>query len=319
MLVAMRTSLPDSGKRSGAYFNDAIDRLNYVIVPSVLTSYVLFISAHMFGFVGDEPVRCFAGPELSKSENAFAVGGCSHEQLADYLWVPATLILQAVFFCLPYFLWISWRTHSGIDFKAFFTQAVRLRKMPPSDSQRTHASEAIAKHVSEALIETPNLPFGRDLGFYATGLYAFVKLLYFLNVYMQFVALNTFLGQDSPVFPTFTFCEFPVLRLGGYHHYTLHCHLPINDYNTKFYHFLWWGFLPVAFFNATSLMYYLIIFLAPWTCERAVRHLLKDTRHRALVNDEDEKSRKLIRTFAECGFRRDGALLFWFIEGEYAA
>lgn len=80
-----------------------------------------------------------------------------------------------------------------------------------------------------------------------------------------------------------------------------------------------WGFLPVAFFNATSLMYYLIIFLAPWTCERAVRHLLKDTRHRALVNDEDEKSRKLIRTFAECGFRRDGALLFWFIEGEYAA
>lgn len=67
--------------------------------------------------------------------------------------------------------------------------------MPPSDSQRTHASEAIAKHVSEALIETPNLPFGRDLGFYATGLYAFVKLLYFLNVYMQFVALNTFLGQ----------------------------------------------------------------------------------------------------------------------------
>jgi hypothetical protein len=76
-----------------------------------------------------------------------------------------------------------------------------------------------------------------------------------------------------------------------------------------------WGFLAVGFFTLVNFLYYLITFLLPWNCERSTRHLLKDKRHRALVYASDKSSRRLVRHFAEQGLRRDGVLLFWFIEG----
>ncbi|KAH7703732.1 hypothetical protein AAVH_29094, partial [Aphelenchoides avenae] len=50
-----------------------------------------------------------------------------------------------------------------------------------------------------------------------------------------------------------------------------------------------------------NFLYYLITFLLPWNCERSVRHLLKEKRHRALVYASDKGSRRLVRQFADDG------------------
>ncbi|KAH7711559.1 innexin unc-9 [Aphelenchoides avenae] len=175
--------------RPAVYFNVAIDRLNWYVVPAVLLFCIAVISANVFGFTGGEHIRCL----------------------------------------------------------------------------RAGVSEMLAKKVFEALIEPPNRGhlfgwlFGRRLGFYVAALYTPIKRLYLLNVGVQFLALNAFIGhsyafwgidvlrslligenwQDSPVFPRLTLCDVSIRRLGDTPRYTLQCHLRINTYNEKFYLFIW--------------------------------------------------------------------------------
>lgn len=90
----------------------------------------------------------------------------------------------------------------GIDYRAFITEAIRLRELPLSDPQRAGVSETLAKKMFEALIEPPNRGrlfgwlFGRRVGFYVAVLYTSIKLLYLLNVAAQFLALNAFIGHS---------------------------------------------------------------------------------------------------------------------------
>lgn len=72
-----------------------------------------------------------------------------------------------------------------------------------SDERKEEVGK-LANFVEESLeIGAPHahyhflcLNFGRSLGSYVSTLYIFVKLLYVVNIFTQFVILNNFLGTD---------------------------------------------------------------------------------------------------------------------------
>lgn len=70
----------------------------------------------------------------------------------------------------------------------------------------------------------------------------------------------------------------------------------------------------VAVVTFVNFAYYFIVFSMPWNCERSIRHLLKDVRHRRVLESECGRDVDLVCRFANQGMCNDGVLLFWFIE-----
>ncbi|KAL3093263.1 hypothetical protein niasHS_005158 [Heterodera schachtii] len=264
-------------------------------------------------------------------------------QLGYYHWVPIMLFLQAMLFYLPNWLWNHLNQQSGIEFTKFIEEATKLKGMPLAPiEERQEQINQLREKLSEAVLNRDpyrrivGCRFGQSMGAYVSLLYVCIKILYLGNVAMQFFVLNSFIGrnyqlwgyevlkalfngqnwQDSPIFPRLTLCDVPIRRLGDTPRYTLQCHLRINTYNEKIYLFIWWGFGLVALLTAINFVYYLfVLLLFPWTHESSVRHLLKQDKYREIVYSNKHRERRLIRRFAEHALRKDGILLFWFIEG----
>uniref|UniRef100_A0A183BIG6 Innexin n=1 Tax=Globodera pallida TaxID=36090 RepID=A0A183BIG6_GLOPA len=264
-------------------------------------------------------------------------------QLGYYHWVPIMLFLQAMLFYTPNWLWNHLNQQSGIEYTKFIEEATKLKSMgfAPIDERQEQISQLRDK-LSEAVLNRDpyrrivGCRFGQSMGAYVSLLYICIKALYLINVATQFGVLNAFIGrdyrlwgfevvkalingenwQDSPIFPRLTLCDVPIRRLGDTPRYTLQCHLRINTYNEKIYLFIWWGFGAVALLTLVNFFYYFIVLLLlPCTQENSVRHLLKQDKHREIVYSESHHHRRLIRRFAEHALRKDGVLLFWFIEG----
>jgi hypothetical protein len=131
-------------------------------------------------------------------------------------------------FFLPNWIWKTLHQQSGIDLGTAIEDARKLRAM--SSSARHEEMTKLSTYVTECLEMNCRRPtprrvlcfrLGRSLGSYVSMLYLFIKLLYLLNVFGQFVLLNNFIGRgytmwgwtaltslwsgegwtDSPVFP----------------------------------------------------------------------------------------------------------------------
>lgn len=116
----------------------------------------------------------------------------------------------------------------GVDLETAISDARKLRSMTSNDRQQE--IEKLSKYVVECLEINSRRPtprrviffrLGRTLGSYVSMLYLFTKLLYLVNVFGQFLLLNSFIGRgynlwgwnalsslwtghewtDSPVFP----------------------------------------------------------------------------------------------------------------------
>lgn len=82
--------------------------------------------------------------------------------------------------------------------------------------KRKESVSVVAAHIHDALDTQRKLSsssrflgmllYGKHYGSYVTGLYLFVKLLYFIQVICQFLILNSFLGTN------YTFWGFEILR-----------------------------------------------------------------------------------------------------------
>uniref|UniRef100_A0A914IE22 Innexin n=1 Tax=Globodera rostochiensis TaxID=31243 RepID=A0A914IE22_GLORO len=347
----MGKTLWDWIKKPRARFSDSIDRLNCNIVPSMLLFFVAMISANIFGFGGMEPMRCLRSAELNDEERDYALDYCTSKEPilrgarggdpvveSGSPFAPAWLLPLGANHAVP-----AGDAQSGIEYTKFIEEATKLKSMgfAPIDERQEQISQLRDK-LSEAILNRDpyrrivGCRFGQSMGAYVSLLYICIKALYLINVATQFGVLNAFIGrdyrlwgfevlkalingenwQDSPIFPRLTLCDVPIRRLGDTPRYTLQCHLRINTYNEKIYLFIWWGFGAVALLTLVNFFYYLIVLLLlPCTQENSVRHLLKQDKHREIVYSESHHHRRLIRRFAEHALRKDGVLLFWFIEG----
>uniref|UniRef100_A0A915E9N7 Innexin n=1 Tax=Ditylenchus dipsaci TaxID=166011 RepID=A0A915E9N7_9BILA len=356
----MGKTLWDWFKRPKTQFSDVIDRLNCSIVPSTLLLFVAIITANLFGYTGGEPMKCLKSHELKDEEQEYALDYCqsknqyyvaqgegipwsnderSRRQLGYYHWVPITLVLQAMLFILPNWLWNAMNQQSGIDLAILIAEAKRLRSLPLTEDERPQLLDELATRIAEGVVDRiprriHGFRFGRTVGCYVSLLYVCIKIMYLVNVAGQFWLMNAFIGQDyhywgisvlkalitgknwqdSPIFPRLTLCDVPIRRMGDTPRYTLQCHLRINTYIEKIYLFIWWGFLIVAVLTLFNCLYYFVVLiLLPCTRERSVRHLLKQNKfHDRLSSKQGSRT---VRRFAKHALRHDGVLLFWFIEG----
>lgn len=157
--------------------------------------------------------------------------------------------------------------------------------------------------------------------------YFIVKVLYILNLVIQFYMLIQIIGQgytlygidtlrhmtnpeytsSSIMFPPNTLCSFYIREFGGNtHRYTVQCVLPMNIFNEKIYVFLWFWLAFIGIYSIWSLV--------RWSWEigtvtriKFLKKYLKMSPDIEFAKTREEK--RCLKEFANSYLRVDGVFL----------
>ncbi|VIO85845.1 Innexin inx-3, putative [Brugia malayi] len=256
-------------------------------------------------------------------------------EIGYYQWVPIMLVLQALMFFIPEWIWKTLNKQSGLDLDTIVKGAKSLRSS--KCNERKKELEKLASFVEECLeFDTPRhqkrffcFNYGYSLGSYVTLLYLLMKSLFLINIFSQFIILNNFLGTshslwgfqmlldlwqgrewlDSGVFPRVTMCDFKVRRLANIHRYSVQCVLMINMFNEKIYLFIWFWFLFVAASTLLNFVYFIYNTILASNRERTARLLLLH-----IKLDDTPMDQAILRRFVHKALRPDGILLLRFVD-----
>ena len=173
---------------------------------------------------------------------------------------------------------------------------------------------------------------GKSRGIFLTTLYLFTKLLYVLNVVLQFFILNAFLGPqytfwgfgilqdlingrewtESGHFPRVTLCDFNVRVLSNIHRWTVQCVLMINMFNEKIFVFFWFWFLFVGILSFLSLVYWTFATtIGKWRRDFVAKYLRCTS---AIPERESPRDLRLVDGFVSDFLRPDGVFLLRLIQ-----
>ncbi|XP_067945999.1 innexin unc-9-like [Watersipora subatra] len=253
-----------------------------------------------------------------------------------YQWVPIMLIVQALFFYLPYMTWKGLNHRTGCDLKhivKILTDSTIINQ-----DVREKAVRFVTQHLDKFLStrEKPHpgilgrcadsICVGKKYGNYMITVYFIVKLFYLANAIGQLFLLNLFVGDqysiygfqvakglilgedvgESTRFPRATLCSFKVREFGGNtHRHTVQCVLPINLFNEKIYLFFWFWLVFVMSFTVIS------IFVWMWDIvgHTRVQFIKKYIKMMPDFKYEKKTDRKYIRAFAESYLKQDGVFI----------
>ncbi|CAD5210451.1 unnamed protein product [Bursaphelenchus xylophilus] len=325
--------------------DDAIDRLNYYYTPLLFVIFALTLSAKQY--VG-QPIQCWIPAQFTGAWEQYSENYCfvqntyflplnyyipnsvyerENAEIGYYQWVPFVLGLQAILFYLPALVWRIFNWQSGISVKGIIQMCDDVGNMQVD--KRKASVEVVAAHLVDSLKMQQNLTGKNVFSFllnkstYLTTLYLFVKTLYLIQVFSQFLILNRFLGtdytfygfeilrdlaygvewQESGHFPRVTMCDFEVRALGNVHRHTVQCVLMINMFNEKVYIFIWWWLLIVLFATIGNLVYWLAVSFSGSQKETFVTQYLRVFN---LLKNEDKK---VAKKFVHSYLKNDGVFL----------
>uniref|UniRef100_A0A914X427 Innexin n=2 Tax=Plectus sambesii TaxID=2011161 RepID=A0A914X427_9BILA len=337
---------------------DIINRFHYEYTPLLIVLSALTLAGKQY--VG-QPIQCWFPAEFTGAWEAYAESYCfvkntyflpfndyipddygerRNREIGYYQWVPLVLIIQAILFATPLIIWKSLHSTSGINVKSVLNSAASIKKKFDKKTRDAEVEKA-AMHITEALemqreLKTGNLCgflcYGKHNGLYVTGLYLFTKLLYVINVVVQFFILNSFLGpqytmwgygilndlangrewQESGHFPRVTMCDFKVRVLGNIHRWTVQCVLMINMYNEKIYLFFWWWFMVLGFLSILSLFYWTYETVFAGKQHEFLNKYLRVTG--AIPEHPGPKEKRMMRSFVSQSLRPDGVFLLRLIQ-----
>ena len=139
-----------------------------------------------------------------------------------------------------------------------------------------------------------------------------VKVMYLVNVCMQFTLLNDFLGTNyelfgfeimdglangkhdnlkaSPRFPFVTLCDFKLRHLQNVQNWTIQCVLPINLFNEKIFICVWFWLAVVCTLSLINLFANSMVFPA-----RRLRYIKKFLKLRHIYSSSTEEKRTLYK------------------------
>ncbi|KAI6229183.1 Innexin [Aphelenchoides besseyi] len=337
--------------------NDIIDRLNYQYTAVIIALAAFTLTATQY--VG-KPVQCWVPPEFTGAWEKYAETYCfakgsyflplKEEINADpskreesfvgyYQWVPIILGLQAFLFYVPALVWKSLNFNTGINVKSILNSAALVKKKFDKGTRSNQVQKA-ASHLVEALEMQRELQnatsllskLGRRNGIYLSTLYLFTKLLYVVNIVLQFVILNAFLGpeytfwgygilndiwngrewQESGNFPRVTLCDFNVRVLANIHRWTVQCVLMINMFNEKIFIFFWFWFIFVGVLSVLSFVYWFFAIVLHSTRRSYVQKYLRCTS--AIPEYPSAREHEIIDNFVGRFLRSDGVFLLRLIQ-----
>uniref|UniRef100_A0A914V7N6 Innexin n=1 Tax=Plectus sambesii TaxID=2011161 RepID=A0A914V7N6_9BILA len=206
--------------------DDSIDRLNYYYTCVIILVLSITISAKQY--VG-APIQCWVPAQFTGAWEQYAENFCfvqntywlplndhiptrhverDQRQIGYYQWVPFILAMEAVFFYVPCIFWRQMNWQSGIDILSIIKMAGDTENI--HGEARAKAVNTITQHLEDSIALQESfskrttstwrsifLQFGKAKGYYVTFLYVATKMLYILNVAIQFLVMNDFLGQDN--------------------------------------------------------------------------------------------------------------------------
>lgn len=131
--------------------------------------------------------------------------------------VPFILLFQATLFYVPAFFWrlLNWQT--GIDVRNLVQMASDARMMIDNETRRA-TLETVSNHIFEALTLSKEAAFRMAIvkspiqneldiqriayfrGVFITILYLFIKFTFAINLFIQFVFMDYFLGTKNVLF-----------------------------------------------------------------------------------------------------------------------
>ncbi|KAI6176497.1 Innexin family-containing protein [Aphelenchoides bicaudatus] len=285
--------------------DDIIDKLNYYYTTSIIIVFAILVTGKQY--VGS-PIQCWVPATFTDSMEQYTENYCWIQNtyflpLGEYIpaqtserenrqWVPFVLALEALFFYVPTIVWrfLTWQT--GIHVQSIVNMACESRML--DHETRDRAFRSMASNIQEAIhvknqLGTKKLKLlnfiicTRSSGASVTILYITIKMLYTINVFLQILLLNAFLGArenfygiqvlrdimngrewtESGNFPRVTLCDFDVKVLGNVHRHTVQCVLMINLFNEKIFLFLWCWYVILGVATFCSLMYWIFISIVP--------------------------------------------------------
>uniref|UniRef100_A0AC35TRJ0 Innexin n=1 Tax=Rhabditophanes sp. KR3021 TaxID=114890 RepID=A0AC35TRJ0_9BILA len=339
--------------------NDIVDRLNYFYTATIIMIAAITLAATQY--VG-KPIQCWVPPEYTGAWEKYAETYCfikgtyflpidndiddsysqrenPETQVSYYQWVPLVLCLQAFLFFFPSLVWRSFNFNSGINVKSILNNAAMIKKKFDKGARNNQVDKA-ASHMIEALEMQQDLKstgwfantLGKRNGSYLVSLYCFTKVLYVVNVIVQFIIMNAFLGskytfwgygilqdlingkewEESGHFPRVTMCDFNVRVLGNIHRWSVQCVLMINMFNEKIFIFFWFWFLLIGFISVLSMIW--------WTLATSIHanqkeFVIKYLRCSGAVSDHlNQEESDLVNYFTRSFLRADGVFLLRMIQ-----
>ncbi|KAE9416424.1 hypothetical protein Angca_009129, partial [Angiostrongylus cantonensis] len=282
------------------------DRLNYYYSTMVIMVLSVTITAKQY--VGS-PLQCWVPAQFTKAWEQYAENYCFvyntywvrpddkipesvdtrvSQQLIYYQWVPFIMALEAAFFYLPVIFWSQVNNKSGLNVENLVRLAIAAETSEDSGKEKkvaaicTHLEDSVQLQMTRqdgATLLTRVLRLGQLNGTYVCNVYLITKILYVINLVMQFIMMNKFLGQNDPYwgihilsdiltgtdwelsgnFPRIAMCDFQVRVLGNSQRYSIQCVLSLNMFNEKIFLFLYFWFIVVGFvtaIDAINLAYY---------------------------------------------------------------
>ncbi|KAH7704213.1 innexin family protein [Aphelenchoides avenae] len=287
-------------------FDDRVDQLNYIVTPSLL-----LVFAGILPNTFSPELRKFA-MEYCFVENVYFVGlkeeipdvvGRQSREFKYYQWVPYLLLLQAAMFSMPIWVWKNHYRQSETSPGTVMKDARKLKHL--REDQRRRCVQQLAVEIADCLdLDEEQCAFRQSLWYLLT------KLIFLLNIAMQFVLVGAFIGRGYNAW--FWSVLLTPFGLGGdYGGHTIQCMLPINQFNEKVFFFLSVYFSALGIVTLFNTFSWAIVLTSRSERYDVVRLLVKkDTLKGAEVH--------LIR-FVDDVLKTDGILLLHFIKGTAGA
>ncbi|KAF8366148.1 inx-13 [Pristionchus pacificus] len=327
--------------------DDSIDRLNYYYTPMLLVIFALTLSAKQY--VG-QPIQCWIPAQFTGAWEQYSENYCfvqntyflplhhyipndveerDNKEIGYYQWVPFILGLQAILFYLPALVWRILNWQSGLAVKSLVRMSQDTGNL--KCEARVSSIQVVASHIHDALSMNSRMANYSKLKFlhngsYLTSLYLLIKVFYLVQVFMQFIILNSFLStqytfwgfgilrdifsgrewEESGHFPRVTMCDFEVRVLGNKHRHTVQCVLMINMFNEKVYLFLWWWLLGVGIATLLNLVWWFKSMSSESSRKDFVAKYLSVNN---LIEPNDVANERTLSKFVEKGLKNDGVFV----------
>lgn len=202
-----------------------------------------------------------------------------------YQWVPFMLFFQGVCFYVPHMIWKNWEAGK----MRMISDGLR-GVLTISTEERTSRQSRLVHYIFRSLKMHNGYAFG----------YFFCELLNFLNVILNIVIMDRFLGgafmtygtdvlrmsnmnQEErfdpmvSVFPRVTKCTF--LKYGASGTIQKHdalCVLAVNILNEKIYIFLWFWMIILAVLSGCAILYSALVVMLPSTRETVIKRRFRN-------------------------------------------
>lgn len=202
-----------------------------------------------------------------------------------YQWVPFVLFFQGVCFYVPHMIWKNWEDGK----MRMITDGLRGVLTIPSEERASRQSRLV-HYINKSLKMHNSYAFG----------YFFCEMLNFLNVIINIVMIDRFLGgtfmtygtdvlrmsninqenRSDPmvsVFPRVTKCTFHKYGpSGSIQKHDAMCILAVNILNEKIYIFLWFWLIILAVLSGCAIIYSALVVMLPTTRETIIKRRFRN-------------------------------------------